>query len=198
MSSLASVAFCFQVSPPAFQFTPRLCLFVVPFFYPACHFLRKLHPHSLLALSFSLSRRHASFNGAFFVGAGGASCCAVPTSGSLAAAVAVATAAPPTDQRVHGEGEELQDEEDARCHVCNSGDSLAEDPIVFCESCNVPVHQVRGGAATSAVLWAPARFGSFSAPVLDCQPLTIPLPRSATSFQRSRRATGTATPAAWV
>ena len=33
-----------------------------------------------------------------------------------------------------------REDSDAKCIICNSGDYEDEDKIVFCESCNVPVH----------------------------------------------------------
>jgi hypothetical protein len=34
-----------------------------------------------------------------------------------------------------------REDQDAKCSVCNSGDYEEEDLIVFCDNCNLPVHQ---------------------------------------------------------
>lgn len=46
-----------------------------------------------------------------------------------------------------------RDADDAMCAVCGEGHSEAPNQILFCERCDVPVHQVGGCGVGCARLW---------------------------------------------
>ena len=71
---------------------------------------------------------------------------------STSAATSAASAESPGAEADEPEGVDVDSyEEQSMCSVCGVGDSWDEDQILFCDECNVPVHQACFGAGAREV-----------------------------------------------
>lgn len=72
------------------------------------------------------------------------------------------------------EGLGIEYDEDVVCDVCQSPDGEDGNEMVFCDKCNICVHQVRGPGGPGEATWGPRRAAP---PAPPGRRLAWPLPR---------------------
>lgn len=92
------------------------------------------------------------------------------------------------------EGLGIEYDEDVVCDVCRSPDGEDNNEMVFCDKCNICVHQVRGQHTHT---FSCRRCIDFRLLELSCPPSAF-LARRATASRRSQRAAGCVASVPWA